>query len=360
MNSTYSNKYEPDFVSPPGDTLFEVLEQRQMSQSQFADRVGHTPKYVSEVIKGKAPITAEAAISFEKVLGIPCSFWNNRQRNYDLFIAKLSEFEKNSKQLSWADNFPYGEMSRRGWVPIERDSVKRLTFLLNFFGVATPEAWSTIWRGLQVSYRRSIASRADHYALFAWLRRGQLEAQVLDCSEYDEVRFRDSLREIRSLTLQEPRNFQSKLVNICLSCGVAVAFVQELPNTASGATSWLSPSKALLQLSLRYKRDDSLWFTFFHEAAHIILHQKRVTFLEGLNIESAQEAEADKFAADVLIPPSEYKDFLTTTRISKSAIVAFAQRINIAPGVVVGRLQHDRILPHSHCNILKRKLRWAN
>ncbi len=361
MGSTFSNQYEPDFVSPPGETLMEVLEQKQMSQSQFANRVGHTPKYVNEIIKGKAPITAEAAISFEKVLGIPCSFWNNRQRNYDLFIAKLSEFGKNSKQLSWADNFPYAEMSKRGWVPIERNRVKRFSFLLNFFGVASPEAWSTIWKETQVAYRKPIANRTDQFALFAWLRRGEVEAQSIICNDFNENRFKESLDEIKTFTMHEPEFFQKKLVDICANCGVAVVFLQELPKTASGATRWLSPTKALLQLSLRYKRDDSLWFTFFHEAAHILFHQKKMTFLEGLGLESEQETEADKFAADYLISPSQYKNFLNSTdRLSKSAIRKFASEIGVAAGIVVGRLQFDNRLPRSHGNELKRKLRWAN
>lgn len=49
---------------------------------------------------------------------------------------------------------------------------------------------------------------------------------------------------------------------------------------ANGATRWISPSKAVIQLSLRYKWEDIFWFTFFHEAGHVVLHQKKQVFVE--------------------------------------------------------------------------------
>jgi hypothetical protein len=137
--------------------------------------------------------------------------------------------------------------------------------------------------------------------------------------------------------------------------------VPELPDTGiSGATRWLSPVKALLQLSLRYKTDDQLWFSFFHEAGHIVLHGKRDIFLENPGEDGEKENQANAFAAEMLIPRSALEKFLSSTPVlSKRGIRNFAESLGIAPGIVVGRLQHDGNLRFDFCNDLKQRFEWS-
>ncbi len=153
-----------------------------------------------------------------------------------------------------------------------------------------------------------------------------------------------------------PEAFQPEAIRLCADAGVAVAFVPELPKVrASGAARWLSPTKALIQVNYRYKTDDQLWFTFFHEAGHILKHGKRDVFIEDGELQNDKEAEANKFAADFLIPPLEYRRFTSRTgHYRKTEIIEFAEQLEIAPGIVVGRLQHDGKLPPQNCNELKR------
>jgi len=105
--------------------------------------------------------------------------------------------------------------------------------------------------------------------------------------------------------------------------------------------------------------DDHLWFTFFHEAAHVLKHGKRAVFVEGDDEKAAardpREAEADAFAQELLIPAGDYERFCTNGDFSLAAIRQFAARIGIAAGIVAGRLQHDRKVPFSRANQLKRR-----
>ena len=193
--------------------------------------------------------------------------------------------------------------------------------------------------------------------------KGEIEAQQIETAPYDSEAFSDTLKHIRALTVQPVSIFQEELVHMCAEAGVAVVFVQELPRAGiCGATQWLSSKRALVQLSLRYKTDDHLWFTFFHEAGHILLHGKRQFFLETEAKENkAAEEEADKFATDILIDPLEWQRFIQQNSFrSKMSIKQFAQKIGIAPGIVVGRLQHEKRLPFDHCNELKRHLEWSS
>jgi hypothetical protein len=175
--------------------------------------------------------------------------------------------------------------------------------------------------------------------------------------------FHDALIRIRALTVEQIDVFQEGMVRLCANAGVALVFVQELPNTGiCGSTQWLTPAKALIQLSLRYKTDDQLWFTFFHEAGHILKHGKRHVFLETeQKNQEADEEEANAFASNILINRAEWRQFIVQdTYRTKAGIQDFAQRVGIAPGIVVGRLQHEKLLPFSHCNDLKRHLEWGS
>ena len=357
------NQYKPDFVTPPGESLLETLEVIGMTQAEFAERTGRPKKTINEIIRGKAMITPETALQFEKVLGVPASFWINREQNYQEWLAREREKSNLEQQLSWIEKFPVKEMVALGWIEKCTDPLDTLNELLRFFGIASPLQWNAVSNDLSLAFRRSVAYKAEPEIISAWLRKGEIEAQSIDCEPFDAESFRNALNEIRSLTSESPEVFQTRIIELCANAGVAVVFIHELRKLrTNGATRWLNPSKALMQLSLLYKTDDHLWFTFFHEAGHILLHGKRDIFLEENSFSNTtKEDEANRFAADWLIPPREYKKFYPRGNyFSKAEIREFANRVGIAPGIVVGRLQHDGRIPMKNCNDLKRKLVWAS
>ena len=154
---------------------------------------------------------------------------------------------------------------------------------------------------------------------------------------------------------------RDELPAICAQAGVTVVIVPELPRTRiCGATRWLAPTKALIQLSLRYRTDDQFWFTFFHEAGHILLHGKRSAFVdEEAAVDDEHEHEANAFARDQLIVPADFERLRAHRRrgyYSAEMIERFAAEIGIAPGIVVGRLQHDNELQKTHLNGLKKRI----
>ena len=83
-----------DYIIHPGETLAEVIEDRQMTQRELAIRTGMTEKHISTIIHGQKGISATFAKKLEYALGIETSFWMNLQDNYD---RELSEFEELNK-----------------------------------------------------------------------------------------------------------------------------------------------------------------------------------------------------------------------------------------------------------------------
>jgi addiction module HigA family antidote len=361
MSSPTRNQYFPDYITPPGETLLETLEALGMTQVELAERTGRPTKTISEIINAKTAITTETALQFEKVLGVPARFWINLERNYQEWQAREEERNALEPYLPWMDQFPVRDMARLGWIGLFEDPIRQLIELLRFFGIASPAHWEPLYAGGNIAYRQSAAFNADPGVVSVWLRKGEIDAQHMECAPYDAARFRAALGEIRTLTTSGPDVFVPAMQRLCTKAGVAVVFVHELPRLGtSGVTRWISSEKALIQLSLRYKTDDQLWFTFFHEAGHILLHGRKDIFLEGGNGQGLKEEQASRFAADILIPPFAYRQFnLRTGHISAAEVIKFANEIGIAPGIVVGRLQHEKRLEISHLNGLKQHLTWA-
>lgn len=249
------------------------------------------------------------------------------------------------------------------WIKPTADSREKLEECLRFFNVPTVEAWREIYRSLldSVAFRTSAAFVSQRGAVLAWLRQGALQGESIDCLTWSAERLRASLPQLRALTRKkQPNLFIPELVRLCAAAGVAVTIVRAPAGCrASGATYFPSPEKALLLLSFRYLSDDQFWFSFFHEAGHLLLHGTKTLFLEGFGVSSTQEDDANEFSAHVLVPP-EFRASVLRVRLETRALIRLAHRIGVSPGVIVGQLQHLRRLKPSEMNSLKRRFIWES
>ncbi len=349
--------FEPDYAVAPGETLSETLESLGMSQRDLALRTGMSTKTINEIVKGKAPITPDTSVLLERVTGVPSRMWNNLEANYREQLAKIADRQRLEEDLDWLKSIPTSEVIKQGVIEKQQDKVSLLHAMLSFFGVASSESWHDLWMQPEASFRKSSAFEAQPGAVATWLRLGELRAQEVETEPYDKDEFKDALPEIRELTTEGPGVFEPKMKELSASAGVAVVFVPEIKKCpTSGVARWLTAEKALIQLSLRHKSDDHFWFSFFHEAGHILNDAKKEVYIDDGDEEEEREGKANRFAANFLIPPSE-ADQLPLLK-SKAAVRRFAESIGIAPGIVVGRLQKDKLIPYTHMNDLKRRFHW--
>lgn len=361
MTTTEERKLYPlgdtDYAVPPGETLQELLEERGMSQRDLARRAGLSPKHVNKLLHGLVPLSADVAVRLERVTGTPAHFWNRREASYRSDLERIRSRRDLSADVMWLRDFPIAELVKRDILPVEpADKASRVEQMLAFFGVASVGAWEDVYAELACAFRTSKAYEAKPKTLTAWLRFGEIAAQDIYCEPYDRKRLEAALSSLRELTLLDAEVFRGRMRDICAACGVAVVFIPELGGSrASGVARWLTPAKALIQLSFRYRTDDHLWFTFFHEIAHILRHGKTDVWIEATSSpDNSRETEADSFSRDILIPRAEASQLASLK--TPADVRHFAERIGIAPGIVVGRLQHDDLWPCSRGNRLKRQL----
>ncbi len=369
MDSSNRTRIEPNADPHPGETVLEYLDFNGWSQSDLARRSGLTPKTISEICNGKTPITPPTALAFEKVFQRPAHFWLNLQRQFDEAEARRRELANSPQWNEWVRNFPLAEMKRLKFSLLEGRSDADV--LLNFFGVSSPESWSSVWKASAVAYRQTRKLRIREETIAAWVREAELVARDVDVTDFDEERLLSSLTELRQLTRKPADAIMDPIQRICADAGVAVVLVPELPNTGiSGCVRWLTDKKALVGLTLRYKTDDQFWFTLFHEIGHVLLHRNQRSFVVDNAAEDLSdrvidpemqkyETEASRFAADTLIPPQALSAFIRQKAFTNESIHDFAETVDVGPGIVVGRLQHEGLLARHQGNALKQKLDFA-
>lgn len=238
--------------------------------------------------------------------------------------------------------------------------------MLRFFQVASYKEWERIYLDdeVAVAFKISLAQASDPYALSVWLKQGERQAEALELANYDANLFKQGLKRIQTLAYEQPDDFMDQLQQHCVSCGVALVYTPMLPKApVNGSTRWLKGrSYPLLQISDRYKTADFFWFSFFHEAAHILKHGKTEVFLDGVKgvaQDKQKEKEADQFALKKLLgdfPLQSYSNQAKTW--SQAEIVELSDHYKVHPGILVAQLQRVSSLSQRNLNGLKVKIEF--
>lgn len=362
-----SAPFAPDWVSPPGESISDIIEERCWSQSELAQRLGYTEKHVSQLLNGKAPLTMDAAVRLERVLGSTAEFWLALETNYQRHKQRLESAQRHASWVDWLDELPIKDLMDCRAIEKKRIDSKSKPGLveacLRFFGVASPDEWKSHYGGMEVSFRRSREDQCDVGAISAWLRLGEQCAEQFDGPKYDREKFLKALVQIRTLSTEEPKVFQPIMNRLLSDAGVVFVLVPAIPRShVSGVARWLSASRPLIQMSLYGKWNDRFWFTFFHEAAHILLHanEKKSVYLDDPGkggSDDPKEAEANQWAGDFLIP-SQHAHHLSGLK-TRDSVRAFAGMLGVHPGIVLGRLQHDGLIDIKWMNDLKVRFQFS-
>lgn len=340
-----SEEFLPVVAVPPGESIKETMEVLNMNQVELATRLGITPKHLGDILKGNAPITYETALKLELVIGPSAEFWMNLETNYQLDKARLEKEAEMSIDLDILRDIPYNDLSKLGWVEKTNDKNQRVKNSRKLYRVANLSAIETSY---SVAFRLNKAKRnISDYGVLAWLAQAEIKGENVEVESLNRIKLKNLIPEFRRLTLEQPEVFYDKMKSLCASCGIALVLVESLPKTyICGATIWKG-EKAILALSVRGKKADIFWFTFFHELAHLINHNRKEFHINYENDED--ECEADALARNYLIDDGLYNNFITNYNYKNPIqIKTYANSISIAPCILVGRLLHDKLIEYNY------------
>jgi HTH-type transcriptional regulator/antitoxin HigA len=352
----------PELLIHPGETLREVIENRNMNQKELALRTGFSEKQISKVLNGKCPIRSQFAMALETALGIDAMFWLNLQANYDIESSALNqtdtvEAEEIDILLDLKQIAAYWQKSRI--LPNCDDKRERVLQLRNILGVKN----LTIIPDLQFSaaFRTSTSNAANPYVLFAWMKMCEMAVtqQILSCQLNTQL-LRDSLQSLKNLMFADVRAMQKKLTQILGKCGIKFGIVPNFRGAPiQGFIRKNDNEEMVLCMTIRQKFADIFWFSFFHEVGHILNGDVLTHFIDYSEITDERERRADEFAKEVLIPTGEYKNFLEKGDFSLGYIEKFAASVDVPPYIVIGRLQKEKLLPYSRFSREKPRFEWV-
>lgn len=333
---------------PPGETIKEQLEDRNMTQKEFALRMGASEKHISKLVNGDVQLTTEMAYKLETVLGIDAEFWMKLESLYREKLLRIKEESSIEDDKAIARLFPYKEMSDLGWIPATRDAGEKALNLRRYFEVV--ELSKIVDKSLsRMACRRLKITNKGDLAVLAWAQKAKLESRQIDTSPIDIGKLKECIPEIKAMTRKTPESFSERMVDVLRSCGIALIYLPHLKGSYLQGATFLDNNKIVLGITARGKSADKFWFSLFHEFAHIVHRDLKKD--DGTT--DQDERLADLWAANTLISEKAYKQFIAKKDFSKAEIIDFSDKVGISPGIVVGRLQNDKLIAFNKYNDLK-------
>ena len=289
----------------PGVLLRAELGARNLTQADLAARTGLSAKHINQVMTATATMTPKVAWSLEQALGVDAGLLLAMDAQYQATKVRATSLSELKAHVGWAAGFPLDDLRRRGLLGQERGP-ELVARLLAFFGVSNKESFEQLYLTGVVGFRRSQHNNIDDLVTATWLRLAELQVQDHPLEDFDIQKLRKVIPQLLELThLDDDDGFRQARRRLA-TCGVALSFVPDIQGCrASGATKWLPSGGALVVITDRYKKSDSMWYSLFHELGHVVLHPKRITIIslpEDGDDAEGYEKQANDYAGRQVVP----------------------------------------------------------
>lgn len=345
----------------PGEILDEALRAKGWSQRDLATVVNRPVQAVNEIIAGKKAITPETAIGLANALGGSAEYWLGLEARYRLDLLQKHKADEESRIRRRAKLFskaPVSELIKRGWIKTDLSNLDRAEkAVCEFLEIANLDEDPKVPFSARKTYREEPHTAAQ----VAWACRVRKVARHVTSKKFSKSGLLKLIKELpsRSRFDKETQAIVPSLADV----GVRVVFVEHLSGTRiDGGALWLEDIP-VVALSLRYDRVDWFWFTLMHELEHVVEREESLDLqLVGNDAQRSDlesEERADRAATEWLVPEHALKRFINSVKpyFSRGAILEFADKLCIHPGIVVGQLQRRGEIPYSHHRNLLTRIR---
>ena len=351
-----------ELIIHPGETLKEVLEEREMSQRELAMRTDVTEAHISNVVNCQKSISVTFAKKLEYALGVDASFWINLQANHDKELADFEELNAiSSEELEILERLK-SIVKHLQQIGIIDQGVRGSMFVIQLRKLLNVSSLERIPEVSQATgaYRLATATNVDPYVLFTWLRMCDLMTDYQQIEqELDTDELKKKLPLLKELMFEDVDKIQSKLKTYFAECGIKFSLAKHFRGApVQGVIKKNSDGTLGLILTIRRKFADIFWFTLFHEVGHIINGDIEDKLIDYEFTKSEAEDRADEFAANVLIDSEKYEQFMKRGDYSLRCIKPFSAEQNIPPYILIGRLQKDRHLKYHQYSAEKVRYEW--
>ena len=333
-----------DLIVHPGETIREIIEDKNMSQEELAIRTNYSAKHISEVLRGKKGISSKFANALEYALGISTEFWINLQGIYDKEIIELEKInEISEKEYSILEQLKEVVSYCQKINILDNISNKSINILnlRKFLNINDLTSIPNL-PIQQVAFRGSKCNKVNIYVLYAWQKLCEYFAEQNKVSvDFNKELLKTKYNEIKNTMFLEPNEMILKLKKIFSECGIIFEVVRHFTGAPVQGFIKKKNNKVILCMTIRQSFSDIFWFTLFHEISHLLNEDFEDKYIDYSFIESEIESRADNFARNTLINKDDYDEFIQKNVLNIYTINEFAKTQGVLPGIVIGRIQND-------------------
>ena len=337
-------EFDDKIAFHPGYYIEEIVEDSGLTQEDFARRLDTTPKNLSVLIRGEQSLSKDIAMKLSRMLGTSISYWLNLQKVYDTMIAEFESMEELQKEKEILKKIDYKYFRDNFGLPaLPKKIDEQVEELRGFLNVSTLRVFEK--ENLCVSFRSENELSVDNIIKANMMMQIAInKALNVDAPRFNMQKFLEAIKYALTLT-KDHENFHKLIKNAFWEAGVIFVILPSMSGSKiNGATKKVGKN-IVLMVNDRRLYSDTFWFTLFHEIGHIIHKDYGITFDNG---DRDKESEADVYAEDTLIPRDKYNEFVKEKKYGVNDIKKFADDIDRDPGIVLGRLQHDKLVGYTN------------
>lgn len=347
--------YKDIIAFHPGSYVEDIIEDLNITQREFAERLGVTPKTITLLIQGKERISTNLADKLARLTGISMQTWINLQASYDAKCIEIDNLQKRDAEIAVCSQIDFLYFKKNGIVENRRysmdDKLKTLREHMKLSDLTMLRSFnnSVSYRNTREFSEKSVINSNVMLELATDVSRNATE------NKYNSRKLEEAFPAIKNMSLETPDIFYPRLKEILLNCGIVLVGLPNMKGAnLNGATRRFKNGSVMLLITDRNKNADIFWFTLIHELGHIYNndfysdYKDKEKYLE-------KERAADEFARTFYIDDNSYHEFTSRNEFNSESITAFAENLHISPDILIGRLQHDHKISYSDFNYMKRK-----
>lgn len=349
---TQKTELIPARATHPGVLIKDELDASpDLNQTTLAMELGVQNSYLSEIINGKRPVTADIAVLLEKVLGIPANYWMRFQSQYEIDKARIKQkyIEKAENIDLWNIIKKFVNVSyfkRRGYLTNDLEAnIKIIRKIFDFENI--DELISLYNCNKNAYYRKSEKLQIDEKNMFTWSSLALYEAKIQKVNTFNYDNLAQLSINLNELFFENSDTIK-KVQSLLNQYGIKMLLIEKLEKTPIDGFSFWSNDNPAIAMTLRHKRIDNFAFTLMHEVGHIDLHLKvnrdeKFMDLTKKRSNNEQEKEADSYAQKSLIPDSVWSNFRERHReVNDLNIISFSNEFKINPAIILGRVSYEK------------------
>lgn len=319
------------------------LDKYQLTQKRAAELTGYGEKNISRWLSGHSRPSESVSNFLRVLLAEKSAFERLKMKNFP-DVAKAAhpaeERQPDAEEKEILKGVDYPALVKIWKVAQTSSPVARRTQLCRLLQVPDLTTFrdEAENKHLAMAAFKDTNQQSNLVSGAIWIELGCQAAGNIEVKPYDRDKLKESITQLRELTQSPLAAVIPKVRRILADAGVALVFMPIMKQSAyRGCTRLLTPDKAVIIHSLKYRNVSQFWLILFHEIAHLVLHISDVAdvFAEyDDQTADPREAEADDWARDTLV----YSDQLIAFRARHGKpeywqLQEFAQEVKVHPAI---------------------------